>query len=84
MQFTKVFSLESFPLYGTKLSLFSIPNVKVSVYLSYLLYPFGKLLESIRPLGEPSGHIEPFHFQLVEEDEAGDGAELGRLREVVL
>ena len=56
----------------------------VSTLLTYLLYPFGKLLESIRPLGEPSVSQEPFHSQLVEEDEARDGAELRRLCEVGL
>ena len=56
----------------------------VSSLLTYLLYPFGNLLESTRPLGEPSVNHESFHFQLVEEDEARDGAELRRLREVVL
>ena len=56
----------------------------VSSLLTYLLYPFGNLLESTRPLREPSVNQEPLHGQLVEEDEARDGAELRRLREVVL
>ena len=72
---------------------FSFPNSIQDVHLllsnwfhfcTYLLYPFGNLLESTRPLGEPSINHEPLHGQLMEEDEARDGAELGRLREVVL